>query len=174
MAELEWRAALPPDLATVSGWVESATALERWAGPGVDWPLEADRLWQAIGAGTLLSYCLKREGAPLAFGQLSPRAPHHYHLARLIVAPTERGQGLGRRLCEGLINEGRQRGAMRFTLNVFTDNAPAVALYRQLGFRRAGECDARGVVPMRLTLFAEPSDNPDNDARADSLPDSHG
>ncbi|WP_110669295.1 GNAT family N-acetyltransferase [Salinicola halophilus] len=174
MVELDWRAALPPDLATVAGWIASPLELERWAGPDLHWPLESDRLWREIDAGAMPSYCLKQGGELLAFGQLSPKGPHHHHLARLIVAPEMRGRGLGRRLCEGLIQEGHKRGAERLTLNVAGDNTVALELYRRLGFYPVGERDERGVIPMMLTRFAESSDNPDNDARADCAPDSHG
>ena len=58
------------------------------------------------------------------------------HLARIIVAPNQRGRGLGDRLCRLLIGEGLKRfGKVDFTLNVYSENAIAVKLYQKLGFK---------------------------------------
>ena len=55
-------------------------------------------------------------------------------LNRVIVAPGTRRAGLGRRLVlEGLVWAG-ERGATQVMLEVEADNAPARALYAQVGF----------------------------------------
>ncbi|MDR2496871.1 MAG: GNAT family N-acetyltransferase [Tannerellaceae bacterium] len=46
-----------------------------------------------------------------------------------------RGQGLGRRLMEAIIAEGRRRNSSRISLEVRVDNTSAKCLYADLGFR---------------------------------------
>lgn len=53
----------------------------------------------------------------------------------LWVDPAERRQGVARRLVEATAAAVRQRGATDLALNVFGDNAAAIALYGSLGFR---------------------------------------
>jgi RimJ/RimL family protein N-acetyltransferase len=49
-----------------------------------------------------------------------------------------RGQGIGRRLLEAVIEHCWRAGLMRIELEVFVDNAPAIALYEKLGFQYEG------------------------------------
>ena len=53
--------------------------------------------------------------------------------------PDWRRKGLGRWLVEAVLEEARQEGAARVTLEVRRYNLPAIALYERLGFRRVGE-----------------------------------
>jgi ribosomal-protein-alanine N-acetyltransferase len=54
------------------------------------------------------------------------------------VHPAHRRGGLGRRLLERAIEEGRARGARAALLEVRRSNAAAQSLYRALGFVEAG------------------------------------
>lgn len=49
-----------------------------------------------------------------------------------------RRQGVGRLLLESLIEEGKKRGALFFTLEVAFDNRSAIRLYEGFGFREVG------------------------------------
>ncbi len=82
-------------------------------------------------------------------------ADYDYELAKLAVSPAVRGLGIGRLLCEAVIDEARRRGAKRLFLESNRRLEPAVALYRALGFRELRECRpayARGDIQMELTL----------------------
>jgi ribosomal-protein-alanine N-acetyltransferase len=59
-----------------------------------------------------------------------------WHLMNVAVDPRHRRQGIATRLIERLFEEAGS-GA-RFTLEVRTSNAPAIAMYRRFGFRPAG------------------------------------
>ncbi|WP_353980774.1 GNAT family N-acetyltransferase [Salinicola endophyticus] len=167
MPERRWRAALPSDLRVIAGWIDSPQALERWAGPGLSWPPEPATLWREFGGGATPAFTLREGKHPVAFGQLVPKATDHWHLARLIVAPERRGQGLGRSLCQHLLAQARQRQARCVTLNVFRDNLAALALYQALGFVDRGTTDARGIQPMWLPRFADSGHTTDNECPED-------
>jgi ribosomal protein S18 acetylase RimI-like enzyme len=64
----------------------------------------------------------------------------HVANASYVVAQRFAGRGIGRALGEHSIEEARRRGfaAIQFNL-VISTNAPAVALWRKLGFRIVGE-----------------------------------
>lgn len=51
------------------------------------------------------------------------------------VAPERRGRGLGRALLKAAEAAARRNGAAWMRLEVRTDNAPAIALYRSAGYR---------------------------------------
>jgi RimJ/RimL family protein N-acetyltransferase len=50
------------------------------------------------------------------------------------VVPRLRGRGLGRRLLDAAVATARREGALKLELEVFTDNEPALELYRSAGF----------------------------------------
>ncbi|WP_251975683.1 GNAT family N-acetyltransferase [Salinicola avicenniae] len=154
MGERRWRAALPSDLKTIARWVDSPTSLTRWAGPDLTWPTDGPTLWQELEGGATPTFCVAEGPLPAAFGQLIQKGPRHWHLARIIVDPARRREGLGEQLCRALLQEAHARHAEHVTLNVFADNAAAIPLYRRLGFVAHGEVDTRGIVPMHLRQFA--------------------
>ena len=66
---------------------------------------------------------------------LIPMANATYELAKMAVAESEKGKGLGRLLGEAAIRKARSLGADRLYLESNTVLEPAIALYRKLGFR---------------------------------------
>ncbi len=60
------------------------------------------------------------------------------HVTNLLVAPEERGRGLGRRLMTRLIQAAVARGARHLTLEVRKENQAARALYSRLGMVPVG------------------------------------
>ena len=83
-------------------------------------------------------------------------SPAHFELAKLSVDPEARGHGLGRRLCEVVIDYARDAGATEVTLTSHTSLTSAIRLYESLGFRHEPlPADIRyetANVFMRLTL----------------------
>ncbi len=59
-------------------------------------------------------------------------------LHRVVVAPDHRGRGVGRALVEAGMARASEQGCRRVLLEVEHDNAPALALYRLLGFTELG------------------------------------
>jgi hypothetical protein len=54
-------------------------------------------------------------------------------LAKVVVAPTARGRGLGRRVVGAALGWAADQGAKEVFLHTLADNAPAIALYRSMG-----------------------------------------
>jgi ribosomal protein S18 acetylase RimI-like enzyme len=76
------------------------------------------------------------------------------HVCQVSVAPDAQGRGIGRALMESTLRSFRSQGLKTASLSVTLDNAPAYALYRQLGFRLRKEFAAHAWVrpPARIPL----------------------
>ncbi len=101
--------------------------------------------WTALDFESLLA-----EAAVTADGLFFGRSkePHGFALSRRVldeaevlsvaVTPAYRGQGYARPLLRRHLDALAARGVRRVHLEVDEDNAPALALYRRLGFRETG------------------------------------
>jgi diamine N-acetyltransferase len=84
-------------------------------------------------------------GAPVGFAVLSPPDlpvvldKHDIELKRIYLLHRFHGGGLGRRLLEWSIAQGRSLGRKRLLLGVKADNTVALAFYDRVGFLRIGE-----------------------------------
>ncbi len=79
-------------------------------------------------------------GAPIGLGNLGLR-PGRAWLGGAGVLPAHRRLGHGDALTRGLLDQARAAGARELALEVLVDNAPAIALYEKLGFRRTRELE---------------------------------
>lgn len=77
------------------------------------------------------------EGEPVGVCALikSQQPEYDYELAKMGVSLEVRGQGIGKMLGKAVIEKSRSLGARKIFLESNTVLEPAIALYRQLGFR---------------------------------------
>lgn len=101
----------------------------------------------------LVAYADGRAVGCIALRDISAQAgPGVCEMKRLYVAPSHRGAGLGRVLCERLIEEARAAGYRVMKLDTSADMAAAQGLYRGLGFV---ECARYNDDPLIDTLWFE-------------------
>ncbi|XLZ69957.1 GNAT family N-acetyltransferase [Massilia sp. SR12] len=151
------RPANGPDFETIASWIPDAAAARRWAGPLLSYPFTAADLPAALaipGCQTS-SHCLVDDyiETPLGFGQYWVFQADAVHLGRIIIAPDARGRGLGRALCQHLIEAalaGTQAKAV--TLRAYRDNVAAVDLYESLGFAEVESESTNEVLFMRKAI----------------------
>jgi ribosomal-protein-alanine N-acetyltransferase len=124
------------DYAALGTWVPDADSCARWAGPKLKFPFDPQQLPALLAEPGAHSFVLSRGPAEaLGFCQFWVREAGVAHLARIILAPAARGQGLASTLCKLLMAEAAQTAeAQAFTLRVYRDNHPALAVYEGLGF----------------------------------------
>ena len=126
------------DYVAIAGWIHDAVACARWAGPRMAFPFAVPDLSELLRMPGGRSWVLGQADrpSPLGFGQYWVNRPGEVHLGRIIVAPEERGRGLGKQLCRLLMREaGARTGTETFTLRVYRDNPAAQAVYEGLGFQ---------------------------------------
>ena len=69
---------------------------------------------------------------------IEPIEDNGHYISRVAVAPECQGRGLGRRIVEEYV---RRLGPVAVHLHVHRDNAPAIALYRSLGYTPRSTAD---------------------------------
>jgi len=79
------------------------------------------------------SHVLLENDQPVGFAMLGVRGPRGW-VGGMGVVPAARRHGYAALLMQVLLDVSRRRGLLALGLEVLTDNAPAVALYRKLGF----------------------------------------
>lgn len=131
---LPFKAASLDDLRVVSSWVTNQHETDFWAGGRVGYPIDWDQMMEVILWSEATNLVLGA-GQPLAFGQILPKEGGRRHLARLIVHPDRRGEGLGGQLVAGLLETALGLGASVVSLNVDPLNGTAIRLYERIGFR---------------------------------------
>ncbi|MGX9355588.1 N-acetyltransferase family protein [Roseobacteraceae bacterium S113] len=87
--------------------------------------------WGAFEADALVGLGVLRRGGVA-------RLQHTGDIGPLYVAPDAQGRGHGRALMRGMLEGARQDGLLQVELCVDASNAPALRLYRGLGFAEIG------------------------------------
>lgn len=99
------------------------------------------QVFPEVRAGRRLLLAAKRDGETVGTVQLiialPPNQPHRCEVAKMMVTPAARRQGIGRALMEALDEEARAAGKSLITLDTKTGDK-AEPLYRAAGFEVAG------------------------------------
>jgi [ribosomal protein S18]-alanine N-acetyltransferase len=126
--------ACPQDLQTILPWVETADLLRQWGGPSLVHAGTPEEVWFAMGATPENAFSLfDPSGEIIGFGQAFVRDPS-VHLARLIVAPGRRGEGLGRKLAMKLIQAAIVHYPDEITLKAESDKPTVAKLFNSFNF----------------------------------------
>ena len=136
------------DLAEAMSWSPDDASFQLWAGPGVAAAIPVEAAWRALTPPGRLTFATRgTDGSLRGFGQLCFNEENWGHLARLVVAPGCRGQGVGRRLCLALMRRAEEvkPALIGWTLNVYPHNRTARRLYESLGFATCGEVEGMGL-----------------------------
>ena len=125
----------PACAAEVSGWTRSEAETRAWcARDEARVPPEVITAW--AGEEGVRAFGVLDETTLVAYGELwLDDAEEEVELARLIVAPGRRGQGVGRWLVARLTHEARRLHPTVF-LRVLPQNEAALRCYVAAGFRR--------------------------------------
>ncbi|HEY3568239.1 MAG TPA: GNAT family N-acetyltransferase [Thermoanaerobaculia bacterium] len=99
-------------------------------------PQAYERRFRGEDLDPYASRVYERDGEPAGVVLIARRG-WTCRVAAMGLAPDLRGGGLGRRVMETAIAEARARGDRTMLLEVIEGNAPAVALYKKLGFAQS-------------------------------------
>lgn len=113
-------------------WITEAFALEE-----ADRQLASDPYKIVREGGHILS--LVKDGEVVGVCALFRESPTRFQLARMAVAPNQRGKGYGDVLIQAAIGQARQSGAESIYLLSNTALRAAISLYRKHGFQTATE-----------------------------------
>jgi RimJ/RimL family protein N-acetyltransferase len=128
------------------GWFPTEADVVQWAGPTLDFPLDR-RQFEAMLAESrteppsrLAWMATADDGRIVGHVQLAIDYRDGVgRLARVAIAPAERGHGYGVQMLERVIERGFSDPDMeRIELNVYSFNTAALRTYEKLGFVREG------------------------------------
>lgn len=123
------------DIDELVTWFDGEASVRNWGGPNIRYPFNRESFVEDCHWHDMATFSLRGPDAVFsAFGQVYERH-NRINLARLIVYPTLRGQGVGKRLMKMLMSVGKGLFPLNeYSLFVYRDNTPAIECYRSLGF----------------------------------------
>ncbi|MEV8585551.1 GNAT family N-acetyltransferase [Streptomyces sp. NPDC051180] len=134
MTRLDLLPFTPAHAATVAGWPASADEVVLWCGRK-EFPVPPETVADWQRDDDVRAHVLVEQGGVVGYGELWLDAEEdEVELARIIVAPGDRGRGLGRVLVRELLARALGTGYADVFLRVHPDNAPALGCYLGAGF----------------------------------------
>ncbi|MET8509743.1 GNAT family N-acetyltransferase [Streptomyces sp. NPDC004787] len=118
----------------VAGWPTSPDEVVMWCGRN-EYPIDAQTVAEWQKREDVQAYVLVEGKKVVGYGEVWFDAEEdEAELARIIVAPGYRGQGLGRVLVRGLLAQAVRAGFRDVFMRVHPDNEKALNCYRGAGF----------------------------------------
>jgi putative acetyltransferase len=134
--------------------------------PPVDVAARAERIREAIESeGPEAVWVLEDEGRIVGNAGVNETGTPGVLVFGMALLPEARGRGSGRALLEAIVEHARSCGAHKLELEVWPDNAPAIALYESAGFEIEGvrrdhyrrrDGSLRSAILMALLLDSDP------------------
>jgi ribosomal protein S18 acetylase RimI-like enzyme len=123
------------DINNLMSWFPTERSVDLWGGPKFRYPFTPETFHEDVHWRDMDSYCIVDSSEELlAFGQFYERHGR-INLARLVVSPDRRRQGVGKQLVRLLMEQGRRSiPRQEYSLYVYKDNHAAKACYADLGF----------------------------------------
>ncbi|MFE5549563.1 GNAT family N-acetyltransferase [Streptomyces sp. NPDC056534] len=119
---------------TVAGWPASASEVVMWCGRQ-EFPVPTQTITDWQRDEDVQAHVLVEDERVVGYGELWFDAEEdEVELARIIVAPDNRGKGLGRVLVRGLLAQTVGAGYSDVFMPVHPDNGAALRCYRGAGF----------------------------------------
>jgi len=135
LTELSLRRADTKQLWHLQSLFSSAAEVRQWGGEGFFYPLKHQQFLQQLQLADTAAFVLTNANSLLAFGQICNRFDK-IHLARLLVLPAFRRQGVARPLVAGLLAQGLKQWPDRAaSLYVYKTNKIAIQSYQRFGFQ---------------------------------------
>jgi ribosomal protein S18 acetylase RimI-like enzyme len=116
-----------------------------WNAGGLEWYIEREfgieRLTDDLTNSTIEYYFINENEIPVGFVKLRDVPYQEYsqdnvtELEKIYINPDKKGNGIGRRALEDVIELLKGRGKKILFLSVIDTNQPAIALYENLGFQ---------------------------------------
>lgn len=172
--QLELRSAKTEDLQAVEGIYLSFLTQEetgpRWTvwqkgvyptGETARQALEAGELYVLTDGGTVVGSVILNRKEPEEYASVAWTVPAEPGEALVIhtlcMDPERKGLGLGKAMVSHIIHEARAQGCRAIRLDTGSQNAPAVGLYKKMGFSLAGEGTILldGQIPHKGHVFME-------------------
>lgn len=94
-------------------------------------------LKQSLEKPEYLFFVASEEGEAVGYGGML-KVLEEGDILNIVVDERFRGRGIGRKLTQALLEEGKRQGMQTFTLEVRVSNTPAIRLYESLGFVSEG------------------------------------
>ena len=135
VGDMQLIVATEADISHLMSWFPTSRSVAIWGGPNFRYPFTAETFFEDVCWQQIDSYRLvDPAGDILAFGQIYERHGR-VNLARLVVSPKRRRQGIGKQLVALLMEKGRESLPLQeYSMYVCKDNYPAQACYAGLGF----------------------------------------
>lgn len=98
-------------------------------------PWTVEQFWGELAQPTRQYVVAESAGELVGYAGVYVRPPDA-DVQTIAVSPRGQGQGVGRRLLEDLITRAKDAGCTHLILEVRSDNAAAIGLYRRFGFEQ--------------------------------------
>jgi len=141
-AQIQLRSVLPSDAEALCAAI-NAVAAERWVLATVQFSLDEVRGFLGMSIEISMPHVLALDGEiVIGWCDIVPgKAANGFgHIGRLGMGVRRewRRRGIGRRLLEECLRQAAQAGLEKVELEVYTDNEPALLLYKEFGFAEEG------------------------------------